>query len=683
MGDWAESEGAPGPLGVTYVPGSAAYNFALYSRHGEGVTLQLYSRGDLRTPLREIPLDPLRNKTGRVWHCRLSEEELEAASSYAFRVRGPFEPSRGHWFDEQKVLLDPYARQLAFPPGFEPLAASRPGSSAGAVPLAELPRPRPAFDWGASERPRHDSDLVIYEMHVGGFTRHPSSGVAPPRRGTFAGVIDKIPYLLDLGVTAVELMPVQQFDVGFDGNYWGYMTLAFFALHAGYGQSESAAERIDEFKAMVKALHEAGIEVILDVVYNHTAELGAGGPYYGFRGIDNSTYYLLTADMAQYRNDAGTGNVLRTGHPAVRRLVLDSLRYWVTEMRVDGFRFDLASILSRSEDGVLLSEDAQILSEIGSDPTLCEVRLIAEPWDVAAYQLGRSFPARSWQQWNGQYRDTVRSFVKSDPGQVAALMTRLYGSDDLFPDALAESYRAYQSVNFVTAHDGFCLYDLVSYDEKRNLANGYGNADGSDDNRSWNCGFEGDPAPPAVMELRARQIKNFCALLFLSNGTPMMLAGDEFMNTQQGNNNPYNQDNETSWLNWALQEQNASMFRFWKKMIAFRKAHPTLQRSRYQRADVRWYGVRGAPDLSFSSRTIARFLSGASESDRDLYLMVNAYWEPLTFEIGEPPSAGAWRRVIDTSLQSPEDFAEEGQGPVIASEYRLGPRSLVLLQGGP
>jgi glycogen operon protein len=672
---WTVTEGSPYPLGVTAVPGEAAYNFALYSKHATGVTLELYRQGDPGTPIHTTALDPLRNKSARVWHCRVAASVVEQAHYYAYRVAGPFDPSQGHRFDRDKVLLDPYARAVVFPPGHSREAASQPGDNAGRAPLGVLrPEPLP-FDWGDDRPPRHGHDTVIYELHVRGFTRRENSGVAPERRGTFAGVVDKIPYLQELGVTVVELMPVFQFDPA-EGNYWGYMTLNFFAPHHLYAVSPEPGAAISEFKAMVRALHQAGIEVVLDVVYNHTTENNANGPNYGFRGIDNTTYYLLEDDRSRYRNDAGTGNVLHTANRYVRAFVLDSLRYWVQEMHVDGFRFDLASIFTRGSDGSINLEDPPIVSAIRSDPVLADVRLIAEAWDISAYQLGRSFPGITWLQWNGKFRDEVRSIVKSDPGQVGALATRLYGSADLFPDDLENAYHAFQSVNFITAHDGFTLYDLVSYNEKHNA----GSDGGTDDNRSWNCGWEGDAGVPgAVVDLRRRQIKNFCCLVMLANGTPMVVAGDELAHTQGGNNNPYNLDNETTWLDWSRRQPYGDVFRFFQRMIAFRTAHPTLGRSRFWRAAVRWAGVDGDPDWSYLSRSLACYLDGSELGDVDLYVMINAYWEPLEFTVQEG-AAGEWRRVVDTARVSPQDIAEPGDEVLLLDlRYTVAPRAVVVL----
>jgi glycogen operon protein len=505
--------------------------------------------------------------------------------------------------------------------------------------------------------------------------------VSEEHRGTYLGIIEKIPHLTDLGVTCVELMPIFQNDPQ-EGSHWGYMPLNFFAPDQRYAASGPLCGQHDEFRQMVRALHAAGIEVILDVVYNHTAESDSTGPVYSFKGIDNSTYYLMSASQpGRYENFSGTGNTLHCANRAVRRMILDSLRHWAREMRVDGFRFDLASIFTRAADGTVNFADPLLVADVTADPDLADLRLIAEPWDATGvYQLGRRFPGVTWLQWNGRFRDDVRRFVRGEPGLVPALMYRLYGSDDLFPDDREHAYHAYQSVNFLTSHDGFTLYDLVSYKEKRNWANGHQNTDGPLENYSWNCGWEGDEAvPDEVVRLRKRQIKNFCTLLFLSNGTPMLRAGDEFMQTQFGNNNPYNQDNEATWLDWSRVRRNQDVHRFFKQAIAFRKAHPSLGRSRFWRDDVRWYGVGPTPDLSHESRSLAFHLRGASQGDRDLYVMINAYWEPLAFTI-QAGAAERWARVIDTSKDSPPDFCESGaEVPIPTMTCVVEPRSVVVV----
>lgn len=673
---WAAREGRPIPLGVTFMEASATYNFALYSKHATGVVLLLYATEDVVKPLVEHRFEPLRNKSGRIWHCRLPAAVVDRATYYAYRVEGPFDLHAGHRFDADKILLDPYARSVYFPPEFSRTAASEAGANDGRAPLGVIGASCVKFDRRGEKRPRHTHDTVVYELHVRGYTRRANSGVNADKRGTYAGLIEKIPYLKELGVTVVELLPVHQRDPQ-EANYWGYMTLNFFSPEQSYASEPERA--MQEFRALVKALHEADIEVVLDVVYNHTSEGNENGPSYSYRAIDNTTYYLLEPDRRWYRNDTGCGNVLHTANAATRKLVLDSMRFWLTTMNVDGFRFDLASIFSRAADGSVNVEDAPIISEISSEPEFAHTRLIAEAWDIGAYQLGRRFPGVSWLQWNGRFRDDMRSFVKGDENAVTPAITRVYGSDDLFPDTVSDAYHAYQSVNYVTSHDGFSLNDLVSYNTKRNLANGHDNTDGHDDNRSWNCGWEGDGAPEAVQALRKRQVKNFCALLMLANGTPMFCAGDEFMHTQRGNNNPYNQDNETTWLDWDKLAENRDVFRFFKLMIAFRKAHPSLGRSRYWRGDVHWYGPFGHADQAPWSHTIAFHLQGASEGDVGIYAMVNAYWEDIDFTI-QHGGAGDWQRAVDTALASPDDICEAGaEQPMAGMRYTVRARSVVVL----
>jgi len=681
---WESLEGAPAPLGATWIESERAFNFALYSKHAAEVTLLLYLHDDLVHPILTRTLHPLTNKSGRIWHCRIAKADLKGAHYYAYAVRGPATPDHQMWhvFDPEKVLLDPYARSVFFPPRFDRDAACRPGGNAGRAALGILAAHEERFDWGSDRAPRHDADLVIYEMHVRGFTQNPNSGVLPAHRGTYAGVIDKIPYLRALGITAVELMPVFQFDPQ-EGNYWGYMPLSFFAPHQGYARGAKDAHH--EFRAMVKALHTAGIEVIVDVVYNHTAEGDQRQPVYSLKGIDNSTYYIMTDDPgAPYANYSGCGNTLRTGNRAVRHLIRDSLRYWVREMHVDGFRFDLAAVASRNSDGSVATGDPPLFGDLTGEPDLAHARVIAEPWDASGlYQLGSKFPGIRMRQWNGRFRDEVRRFLRGDAGMVGALMSRLYGSDDLFPEGPLDVYHPFQSVNYVTAHDGFTLRDLLTYQERRNWANGQANQDGPAEEFGWNCGWEGDEGAPAeVRALRVRQAKNFACLLFLANGTCMLRAGDEFFQTQGGNNNPYNQDNPTTWLDWDCLHEHGDVYRFFRGLIAFRKRHRSLSRSRFWREDVRWYGVGANPDLSHDSHSLALCLHGASQGDTDLYIMISAYWEPLTFAIQEG-HVGEWKRVIDTQRDSPDDLREAGtEITVTAPSYLVGPRSVVVLVRG-
>jgi isoamylase len=453
------------------------------------------------------------------------------------------------------------------------------------------------------------------------------------------------------------------------------MTLNFFAPHESY----SVGDAVQEFREMVKAFHAARIEVWLDVVYNHTCEAHESGPTYSLRGMDNSSYYLLHPD-GSYRNDTGCGNTTRCAHPVVRALILRSLRHWAEEMGVDGFRFDLASIFARDDFGNVHTGEPPVITEISDLGAQWDLRLIAEAWDIGTYMLGRSYPGLMWRQWNAEFRDDLRSFVKGDPGKVGGLMRRLYGSDDLFPDGPDDVYRPNQSINFITAHDGFCLYDLVAYNQKHNEANGHRNTDGTDYNLSWNCGWEGDDGmPDDVLALRFRQVKNFCCLLMLANGTPMFCAGDEFLNTQRGNNNPYNQDNEITWLDWERLDQNREVFRFFQRMIGLRKSRRAIARSRFWREDVRWYGTGTDVDMTHESRSLAFYLRGARFGEGDLYVMINSFWQPLQFHIQEG-EAGEWSRILDTSLPSPDDICEPGgEMPVPSLSYKVSPRSVVVL----
>ena len=681
MAKWQSVEGSPSPLGVHWIEAEQACNFALYSKHAAAVTLLLYREDDLVRPVVTHAFDPLRNKSGRVWHARLPRQAMGGAVYYAYRVDGPppAGPFEWHQFNPRKILFDPFSETIFFPRSFDREAALGPEDNSGKAPLGVLWVTAADYDWDGDRRPRHEADLVIYELHVRGFTRNPNSGVTPGKPGTLAGLAEKIPYLKELGVTAVELMPVFEFDPA-SGDTWGYMPLSFFSPHSPYASRGEPGGDIAEFQDLVKALHRADIEVFLDAVYNHTGEGNEQGPTYSYKGIDNSTYYLADEPPERpYADFSGTGNTLNCANRHTRRLILSSLHHWVTRMHVDGFRFDLASVFARKEDGTLNFDDPPIFGQISGDPCFANVRLIAEPWDAAgAYQLGRGFPDTSWLQWNGQFRDDVRRFLRGDPGLVGRVMARLYGSDDLFPGTPFDAYHPYQSINFVTCHDGFTLYDLVAYNTKHNEANGHANADGTDYNWSWNCGHEGDEgAPPEVLALRRRQAKSFCTLLLLANGTPMLRAGDEFLQTQRGNNNPYNQDNETTWLDWSRRETFADVFRFFKLMIAFRKAHPSLCRSRFWRDDVRWVGVGPAVDFSDDSHSFAFALDGKRQQDRSLYVMINAWREPLRFEIQQ---SGPWARAIDTALDSPEDIAEVGrETPLSAAHYVVGPRSVVVL----
>ncbi len=678
---WQSIEGSAVPLGALWLPEERAFNFALYSKHATHVSLLFFREDQFSKPALQLDLNYLTNKSGRVWHCRVSEKHLKGSRFYAYQIDGP---SNGtgfdvHAFDREKLLLDPYATEIFFPPQFDRRAAIGPGNNMGKAPLGVLNKAVATFDWGPDHVRTHEHDLVIYEVHIRGFTQNVNSGVADDRRGTYLGLIDKIPYLKALGITAVELLPVFQFDPQ-EGNYWGYMPLNFFAPHLHYASNPQNAA--NEFRTMVHALHAADIEVLLDVVFNHTVEGDEHGPCYSFRGIDNSSYYILTGDPTRpYANYSGTGNTLHTKNRHVGRMVLESLRRWVLEYHVDGFRFDLASVFNRHQDGHVSSDDSRLVAAIRADPVLANVRLIAEPWDASGLEeLGRAFPGKRWFQWNGRYRDDIRRFVKGDQGFVAGAMRRLYGSDDLFPDTLLEACHPQQSLNYISSHDGFTLYDQVSYNQRNNWANGEKNQDGHRDNNSWNCGWEGDTnVPPAVVRLRIQQAKNFCCLLLLSNGTPMIRAGDEFLATQGGNNNPFNQDNEISWLDWDRLVKYHEFHRFLSRMIAFRRSHPTISRSRFWREDVRWYGAGSEIDWSPSSHHFAFFLDGRSQHDVDLYVMINAGPTDRQFTI-QQFATDRWQWVVDTSRESPEDICEQGETWDVNSENRLvKARSIVVL----
>ena len=677
--------GIAAPLGATVGP--AGVNFSVFSKHATTIELLLFDRANDAAPSRVIALDPAQNRTYHYWHSFVPG--LRPGQIYAYRADGPFAPHQGLRFDREKVLLDPYGLVVAVPDRYDRSAARRLGSNVPAAMKSVVANPN-LFDW-EGDRPlgRSFGETVIYEMHVRGFTRHPSSGVTPATRGTYAGMIEKIPYLRDLGVTAVELLPVFQFDpqAAPDGriNYWGYQPMSFFAPHQAYSSRSDPLGVLDEFRDMVKAFHRAGLEIILDVVFNHTAEGPDDGPTFCYRGLANDTYYILASDKAKYADYTGCGNTLNANHPIVRRLILDSLRYWVTEMHVDGFRFDLASILSRDEAGRPVP-NPPVLWDIESDPLLAGTKLIAEAWDASGlYQVG-SFVGDSWQEWNGRFRDDVRRFLRGDCSSVSGLATRLLGSPDLYGH---EDRGSEQSINFVTCHDGFTLNDLVSYDRKHNEANGEDNRDGSNDNLSWNCGVEGATADPAIETLRNRQVKNFFAAAFLAAGTPMVLMGDEMRQTQQGNNNAYCHDNEVNWLNWNLLEKHRDVHRFAKELIAFRQRRDVIAdgdtmtlNELLHRMRVEWHGVAlERPDwgqqshsLAFTLRTVhSRFL---------LHGIFNAYWEPLTFELPPAPegSSQVWRRCIDTALAAPDDIRPWESAPTVTSaRYDVQPRSVVLL----
>jgi glycogen operon protein len=676
--------GSPYPLGAT--PDAGGVNFSVYADHAEAVELLLFDRVDA-APARVIRLDPARHRTYHYWHAFVPD--LQPGQLYAYRALGPHAPERGLFHDPLKALLDPYGRAVAMPAAYSRAAAGRPGDNAATAMKSVVADPA-AYDW-EGDRPlrRPFAAAVVYELHVAGFTRHPNSGVAPAKRGTYAGLIEKIPYLQDLGVTAVELLPVFHFDptTAAPGliNYWGYQPIAFFAPHAGYSSRPEPLGALDEFRDLVKALHRAGIEVILDVVYNHTAEAYGDGATLSFRGLANDAYYILDGrDPARYADYTGCGNTLNAGNAVVRRLIVDSLRYWVEAMHVDGFRFDLASVLTRGDDGAPLPQPP-IIWDIETDPALAGTKLIAEAWDAAGlYQVG-SFVGDFWKEWNGKFRDDVRGFVKSDNGYARALADRLAGSPDVYGRA---NLAPEKSVNFITVHDGFTLNDVVSYNGKHNEANGEGNRDGADDNRSWNCGVEGPTDDPEVEALRNRQVKNCLTLLLLAVGNPLLLMGDEVRRTQRGNNNAYCQDNEISWFDWSLVGEHADVHRFVKLLIAGRlgagrgRSDDDRLLELLDRVQLETHGVDGGPaDLGEASHALALARTTA-DGTASAYLMVNAYWEPLTFVLPAAPAGtgGGWRRWLDTSLASPEDIHPWADAPAApGAEYRVGPRSVVAL----
>jgi glycogen operon protein len=672
------------PLGATLSAGGT--NFSVFAKGSTAAQLLLFDRVDDPEPSRVMDLDPRSNRTYHYWHVFMPD--VGAGQIYGYRMAGPFEPEKGLRFDPQKLLLDPYGKCVARPAGRSREAARRTENNTATALRSVVVDPN-AYDWeGDVPIARSFAETVIYETHVRGFTRHPSSGAPEPLRGTYAGLIAKIPYLQDLGVSAVELLPVFAFDEE-DGppglcNYWGYQPLSFFAPHPGYSSRPHPLGALDEFRDMVKALHRADIEVLLDVVYNHTAEGNEHGPTICFRGLANENYYILAEDRSRYADYTGCGNTLNANDPIVRRLIVDSLRYWVSEMHVDGFRFDLASILSRDQQGRPMASPP-ILWDIESDPILANVKLIAEAWDAAGlYQVGR-FVGDSWKEWNGRFRDDVRAFLKGDEGLARAVAYRLTGSPDIYQ---REEREAEQSVNFVTSHDGFTLNDVVSFNHKHNESNGEGNRDGADYNLSWNCGVEGSTSDPEMERLRKRQIKNFLTLTLLAIGTPMLLMGDEVRRTQRGNNNAFCQDNDISWFDWTLVEENVEIHRFAKALVALRRnrnlpierLNMTLTEVLRHQA-VEWHGVRlNAPDWSHHSHTLAATVR-LFWYRLSMHLIVNAYWEPLEFELPTlVDKESSWRRCIDTFLDPPADICEWTEAPrVQGATYRAGPRSVALL----
>jgi isoamylase len=681
------------PFGATFVPGGV--NFSIFSRGATSCTLVLFDKGASQ-PKVEIPF-PDAFRIGNVFSMIVFDLDFENVE-YGYRMTGPFAPQEGHRFDPSKILLDPYARAI----GGRDTWRAQPSWDDIYPHRARLVLDD--FDW-EGEHPLElpAEDLVIYEMHVRSFTAHPSAGVKSP--GTFAAVRAKIPYLKELGVNCVEFMPIYEFDEFENSrpnphtndmllNYWGYSTVGFFAPKAGYAATGRLGMQVDELKTLVKELHRNGIEVILDVVFNHTAEGNEYGPTISFRGIDNKTYYMLTPD-GYYFNFSGTGNTLNCNNPIVRNMVLDCLRYWAAEYHVDGFRFDLAAILGRDQNGAPLS-NPPLLESLAYDPILAKCKLIAEAWDAGGlYQVG-SFPAFGrWAEWNGKYRDGVRRFIKGDPGMVGDMAQRVQGSPDLYASA---GRGAAASINFITCHDGFTLADLVSYNDKHNDANGEENRDGANDNNSWNCGWEGPTDDPEVTSLRVRLMKNAMAILLISRGVPMILMGDEMGRSQYGNNNAYCHDNDLNWLDWGLRRTNDELFRFVRLMIAFRNAHPVLRSAQHFRnadyvgsgyPDISWHGVTAwMADWSGYSRTLAfmlcgRHARGGTVKDDYVHVIMNMHWEGCIFEPPSLPHGMTWRVFANTGATAPDDIWEPGTEPVLPDQRRFltGPRSVAILVG--
>lgn len=671
------------PVGATVTPRGT--NFCLFSKNATAVELLLFDQPDSPQPAQVLCFDAPCHRTHFYWHAFVPG--VRAGQVYAYRVYGPFAPEQGHRFNHNKVLLDPYARAVVNWENYSREAAIAPTDNCAQALRAVVVDPC-AYDWGTDIPPAIPyGDTIIYELHVGGFTRHPSSGLPPEQRGTYAGLIQKIPYLKSLGITAVELMPIHQFDTQ-DAqpgllNYWGYSTLAFFAPHQDYSSRKDPLGPMDEFRDMVKAFHLAGMEVILDVVFNHSAEGDHLGPTISFKGLENYAYYILEShDRSRYSNYSGCGNTMKANYEVMSNLILDSLRYWVAEMHVDGFRFDLASVFARDQQGNPI-EDPPLLWEIEADPVLAGTKIIAEAWDAAGlYQVGE-FVGDRFAEWNGPYRDDVRRFIKGDHQSVRSLADKIMGSPDVYRQPERSTTR---SINFITCHDGFSLNDLVSYNEKHNLGNGENNRDGSNDNLSWNCGVEGPTDDPAIEALRLRQIKNFFTILLLSQGTPMLSMGDEVRRSQQGNNNAYCQNNELSWFNWEAVDREKALHRFVSSLINFHQTHRIFALERLLEVaesacvpHILWHGVKlEKPDWSADAHSLAFTLNNPLEKER-IHVMLNAYWEPLTFEL--PPLQGAqqWYRIVDTALPSPEDFCHSSVAQPVKEQYPVIARSAVVL----
>ncbi len=707
---YTTSAGKPKPLGATIT--STGTQFALFSRHALAVSLCLFAEPTDDEPLFEVALDPARNRSGDIWHIHLAG--VGEGALYLFRVDGPYQPEQGHRFNRNKLLIDPYAKALSGDHrwdlsrslGYDPGADEGDLSFCDESNIASVPKCVVVcddFDWEGDQPLNYPLRFsVIYETHVRGLTMHPSAGVEHP--GTYRGVTEMIPYFKKLGITSLELLPIHDFDrhelnrthpeTGEElVNYWGYNTLAFFAPKGLYSSAGSRGEQVREFKEMVKALHAAGIEVILDVVFNHTGEGNEYGPTICFRGIDNRVYYMLEDNPRYYRNFSGCGNTLNCNHPIVRTLIRDCLHYWVVEMHIDGFRFDLGSILGRDQKGNLM-ENPPILEGIAEDPILRNTKIIAEAWDAGgAYQVGW-FPGGRWAEWNDRYRDDVRRFGRGDKGLIADFATRFSGSSDLY---LRDGRKPFHSINFVTSHDGFTLRDMVSYSQKHNEDNAESNRDGHNANYSHNYGAEGDTSSVAILRTRRRQMKNYIGCLLLSLGTPMLLGGDEFGRTQRGNNNAYCQDNEVSWYDWTLRDEYADILRFTSKMIRFRLSHLSFLRPEFFTGkdysynaipDISWSDAAGKPiDWTSPRSLLAIRIDGsraeirADRDDNDFFIMFNATTRAQEFVVPAPLAARRWHLAVDTAAESPDDFHDVGVEPLLTrpNACTVQGRSIVVL----
>ena len=660
----------PVPYGAHVV--EHGVHFSIFSRHAKRVWLMVFDHADDGTPTEEFELRPERNRLGDLWH--LHVPTARAGQYYAYRMDGPRDGAAGHAFDPDQWLLDPYALAVT--------GQKKWGDREGVVPGKSIKGGRffpkgiilkDDFDWTGDRTLRVPlNQSIIYEANVRGYTAHPNAGARNP--GTYRGLIEKIPHLRELGITTLELLPIQEFNemelLWENGprknlrNFWGYSTLAFFAPNGRFACGNQHGEQVHEFKEMVLEMHKAGIEVILDVVYNHTAEGGMGGQTFSFRGIDNPIYYMMEGDGKHYKNYTGCGNTVNGNHPVVRDFIMHCLRYWVLDMRVDGFRFDLATILARGRDGELLA-NPPVIEQIAEDPILRGVKIIAEAWDAAgAYQVG-SFPSKRWSEWNGKYRDDIREFWIGGPGRLSTFATRLCGSSDLYD---RPGQTPLKSVNYITCHDGFTMADIVSYSEKHNIANCEDNRDGDNHNHSDNCGKEGPTTNPAILAKRLRRQKNLIATLFLSQGVPMLLGGDEFGRTQQGSNNAYCQDNEISWVDWSLLKKNRALYEFVLNMIEFRKSHPCLWRESFfkgvQKAgdfpDIRWYGPDGSPQPDWEKGVALacrvdgrREHTGADQEDDNLFMIFNNGNDPQAFEFPPNTNGGPWSLAVTTQEKAP------------------------------